>query len=82
MDVENETVTSNEINDHHINKVKIWSPNKLLPTEYVILMSGWSHPRQGIIEKLQNITINNGYGKKTPYAGIKTTMMYGDDMIS
>ena len=34
--------------------------------EYVILMSGWSYPWQVIIEKLQNITINNGYGENTP----------------
>ena len=34
--------------------------------EYVILMSGFGHLSQGIIEKLQNITINNGYGEKMP----------------
>ena len=33
--------------------------------EYVILMSGCSH--QGIIEKLQNININNGYCEMTPF---------------
>ena len=34
--------------------------------EYFILMSGYSNPLQGIIKKLQNITINNGYGENTP----------------
>ena len=34
--------------------------------EYVILMSGCGNTQQGIIEKLQNITTNKGYGEKTP----------------
>ena len=39
---------------------------KSLPMESMIPMSGCSDPLKGIIEKLQNITINKSYGEKMP----------------
>ena len=44
----------------------IVSKNKVHPMESVIPESGCSYPWRGIIEKLQNITINNNYGERTP----------------
>ena len=45
--------TSNGIIDDYINEVKILSPKKVLPTEYVILISGCNHQWKGIIENFK-----------------------------